>query len=147
MNNIELRLEVVALPVSDVDRALAFYSRMGWRLDVDLALNDRFRVVQMTPPGSACSVAFGTGVTSAAPGSFQNLHLVVPDIVDVRQDLAERGVAVSKVFHGPGSAYRREARVQGPDPNRTSYQSYASFEDPDGNGWILQEITTRLPGR
>lgn len=143
----ELKLEVVVLPVSDVDRALAFYSRMGWRLDVDLAPNDRFRVVQMTPPGSACSVAFGTGVKSAPPGSFQNLHLVTADILDARQDLAERGMAVSDVFHGAGSAYRREARIPGPDPSRTSYGSYASFEDPDGNGWILQEITTRLPGR
>jgi catechol 2,3-dioxygenase-like lactoylglutathione lyase family enzyme len=143
----ELKLEVVVLPVSDVDRALAFYSRMGWRLDVDLAPDAKFRVVQMTPPGSACSVAFGTGVTSAAPGSFQNLHLVASDIVDVRHDLAERGVAISQVFHGAGSAYRREARIEGLDPNRTSYGSYASFEDPDGNGWILQEITTRLPGR
>jgi catechol 2,3-dioxygenase-like lactoylglutathione lyase family enzyme len=144
---VDLKLEVVALPVSDVDRALAFYSRMGWRLDVDLAPNDKFRVVQMTPPGSACSVAFGIGVTSAAPGSFENLHLVASDIVDARRDLAERGVAISEVFHGPGSAYRRAARIQGPDPSRTSYESYASFEDPDGNGWILQEITTRLPGR
>ena len=143
----ELKLEVVVLPVSDVDRALAFYSRMGWRLDVDLAPIDKFRVVQMTPPGSYCSVSFGTGVTPAAPGSLQGLHLVTPDVVDARSDLAERGVDVSEVFHGPGSAYRREARVQGPDPNRTSYQSYAAFEDPDGNGWILQEITTRLPGR
>lgn len=143
----ELKLEVVAIPVSDVDRALAFYIRMGWRLDVDLAPNDTFRVVQMTPPGSACSVAFGTGVTSATPGSFQNLHLVAPDILGARRDIAERGIAVSEVFHGPGSAYRPAARVPGLDPNRTSYQSYASFEDPDGNGWILQEITTRLPGR
>jgi catechol 2,3-dioxygenase-like lactoylglutathione lyase family enzyme len=143
----ELKLEVVPLPVSDVDRALAFYSRMGWRLDVDLAPNDKFRVVQMTPPGSACSVAFGIGVTSAAPGCFQNLHLVTSDIVDARHDLADRGVAISHVFHGPGSAYRPEARIEGPDPSRTSYASYASFEDPDGNGWILQEITTRLPGR
>jgi catechol 2,3-dioxygenase-like lactoylglutathione lyase family enzyme len=143
----ELKLEVVPLPVSDVDRALAFYSHMGWRLDVDLAPNEKFRVVQMTPPGSACSVAFGIGVTSAEPGSFQNLHLVTPDIVDARRDLADRGIAISQVFHGPGSAYRPQARIEGPDPTRTSYASYASFEDPDGNGWIVQEITTRLPGR
>jgi catechol 2,3-dioxygenase-like lactoylglutathione lyase family enzyme len=143
----DLKLEVVVLPVSDVDRALAFYSRMGWRLDVDVAPNDKFRVVQMTPPGSACSVTFGTGVTSAAPGSFQNLHLVSSCIVEARDDLSERGVAVSEIFHGAGSAFRREARIPGMDPNRTSYGSYASFEDPDGNGWILQEITTRLPGR
>jgi catechol 2,3-dioxygenase-like lactoylglutathione lyase family enzyme len=144
---VDLKLEVVVLPVSDVDRTLAFYSRLGWRLDLDLAPTDRFRVVQMTPPGSACSVAFGTGVTSAPPGSFQNLQLVAADVVDARHDLAERGVPVSEIFHGAGSAYRQAARVPGPDPSRTSYGSYAAFADPDGNGWIVQEITTRLPGR
>jgi catechol 2,3-dioxygenase-like lactoylglutathione lyase family enzyme len=143
----DLKLEVVVLPVSDVDKALAFYSGMGWRLDLDLAPNEKFRVVQMTPPGSGCSITFGTGVTSAAPGSFQGLELVVSDIVAARHELTQRGVDVSEVFHGPGSAFHREARIPGPDPNRTSYGSYASFEDPDGNGWLLQEITTRLPGR
>ena len=143
----DLKLEVVVLPVSDVDNALAFYDSLGFRLDIDLAPNDKFRVVQMTPPGSSCSITFGTGLTPAEPGSYQGLHLVASDVVAVRHDLAERGVAVSGVFHGPGSAFRPEARLDGPDPNRTSYGSYASFADPDGNGWILQEITTRLPGR
>jgi catechol 2,3-dioxygenase-like lactoylglutathione lyase family enzyme len=143
----DLKLEVVVLPVSDVDKALAFYSGMGWRLDLDVAPNDRFRVVQMTPPGSACSVTFGTGVTSAAPGSFQGLELVTSDVVAARHELAQRGVDISEVFHGPGSAFRREARIPGPDPNRTSHGSYASYADPDGNGWLVQEITTRLPGR
>jgi catechol 2,3-dioxygenase-like lactoylglutathione lyase family enzyme len=143
----DLKLEVVVLPVSDVDMALAFYSGMGWRLDLDVAPNDSFRVVQMTPPGSACSMTFGTGVTSAAPGSFQGLELVTSDVVAARHELAQRGVGISEIFHGPGSAFRREARIPGPDPNRTSYGSYASFADPDGNGWLVQEITTRLPGR
>jgi catechol 2,3-dioxygenase-like lactoylglutathione lyase family enzyme len=144
---VDLNLEVVVIPVSDVDKALAFYSGMGWRLDLDLALNDSFRVVQMTPPGSACSVTFGAGVTSSAPGSYQNMHLVTSDIVASRSELVDRGVAVSEVFHGPGSAFLPKARIPGPDPDHTSYGSYATFEDPDGNGWVLQEITTRLPGR
>jgi catechol 2,3-dioxygenase-like lactoylglutathione lyase family enzyme len=144
---VDLNLEVVVIPVSDVDKALAFYSGMGWRLDLDRAPSDSFRVVQMTPPGSGCSVTFGTGITTAAPGSYQSMHLVTSDIVAARSELVDRGVAVSEVFHGPGSAFHPQARVPGPDPDHTSYGSYATFEDPDGNGWVLQEITSRLPGR
>ncbi|GGX77695.1 VOC family protein [Streptomyces anandii] len=146
----DMRLEVVVIPVADVDRAKDFYEGLGWRLDADVAKGDDFRVVQVTPPGSPCSVIFGTGLTSAAPGSAEGLHLVVPDIETARAEVAGRGVDVSEVFHDAGGVFHRagtEGRVPGPDPERQSYGSFASFSDPDGNGWVLQEITTRLPGR
>jgi catechol 2,3-dioxygenase-like lactoylglutathione lyase family enzyme len=138
---IDLRLEVLTLPVSDVDRAKEFYQRLGWRLDADIVRGDAFRAVQLTPPQSACSIAFGNGLTTAAPGSAQRLILVVSDIDEARQDLVRRGAQVSEVFHLDGG------RVPGPDPQGRSYQTYASFGDPDGNAWLLQEIKTRLPGR
>jgi catechol 2,3-dioxygenase-like lactoylglutathione lyase family enzyme len=137
----DMRLEVVTLPVADVDRAKDFYQRLGWRLDADIVRGDNFRVVQFTPPHSACSVAFGKGLTTAAPGSAQRLELVVSDIDAARDDLVRRGIDVSEVFHLDGG------RVPGPDPERRSYQTYAAFNDPDGNAWLLQEITVRLPGR
>jgi catechol 2,3-dioxygenase-like lactoylglutathione lyase family enzyme len=139
----EMRLEVVVIPVSDVDRAKAFYEGLGWRLDIDLAPDESFRVVQFTPPGSACSFHIGTGITSAAPGSAQNVYLVVSDIEEARAELIERGADVSEVLHSaPG-----QEPASGRDPDRTSYSSSASFSDPDGNSWRLQEITERLPGR
>ena len=138
---VDMRLEVVTLPVSDVDRAKRFYLSLGWRLDADIVAGDAFRVVQLTPTRSACSIAFGKGVTSAEPGSAQRLELVVSDIDAAREDLVRRGVEVSGLFHLDGGP------VPGPDPERRSYNTYASFADPDGNGWLLQEITTRLPGR
>jgi catechol 2,3-dioxygenase-like lactoylglutathione lyase family enzyme len=147
----DMKLEVVVIPVSDVDRAKEFYSGLGWRLDVDRG--DTFRVIQFTPPGSGCSVQFGTSITSAQPGSAQDLHLVVPDIVAARSRLASQGVRVTEVFHcDTGSTCRYQAagtggRVSGPAPDRTSYASFATFSDPDGNGWVLQEVTARLPGR
>jgi catechol 2,3-dioxygenase-like lactoylglutathione lyase family enzyme len=137
----DMKLEVVTLPVSDVDRAKAFYQSLGWRLDADLVVGDNFRVVQLTPPHSACSIAFGKGVTTGEPGSIQRLLLAVDDINAAREDVSRCGVEVSEVFHLAGG------RVPGPDPQGRSYQTYASFSDPDGNGWLLQEITTRLPGR
>jgi catechol 2,3-dioxygenase-like lactoylglutathione lyase family enzyme len=137
----DMRLEVVTLPVSDVDRAKDFYQCLGWRLDADIVRGDNFRVVQFTPPHSACSIAFGKGLTTAAPGSAQRLELVVSDIDAAREDLVRRGIDVSEVFHLDGG------RVPGPDPERRSYQTYAAFNDPDGNAWLLQEITVRLPGR
>ncbi|WP_431954569.1 VOC family protein [Actinacidiphila sp. bgisy167] len=146
----DMRLEVVVVPVSDVDRAKDFYVGLGWRLDADVSSGDDFRVVQVTPPGSPCSVIFGTGVSSAEPGSVQGLHLIVEDVVAARQELAGRGVAVSEVFHDAGGVFHRagtEGRVPGPDAERRSYCSYASFNDPDGNEWVFQEITERLPGR
>ena len=147
------KLEVVVIPVSDVDRAKEFYARLGWRLDGDFAAGDHWRVVQFTPPGSACSVIFGKNVTSTAPGSAQGLYLVVSDIEAARAELLRRGVEVSEVFHGGGNAGSDEPylfgslRVSGPDPTHATYRSFASFSDPDGNGWLLQEVTTRLPGR
>lgn len=147
---VDMRLEVVVVPVTDVDRAKDFYSQLGWRLDADLASGEDFRVVQFTPPGSPASVIFGTGLTSAAPGSAEGLHLVVSDIEAARAELADRGVEVSEVFHDAGGVFHRagtEGRVPGPDSERRSYASFASFSDPDGNGWVFQEITTRLPGR
>ncbi len=136
-----LKLEVVAIPVADVDRAKRFYGSLGWRLDIDFAKGD-FRAVQFTPPGSSCSISFGKGVTSAAPGSAQNIYLVVSDIVQARAELIELGVDVSEPFHLGGEGF-----VAGPDPERRSYNSFAAFTDPDGNRWLLQEITVRLPGR
>ena len=146
----QMRLEVVVLPVSDVDRAKEFYERLGWRLDADVVNGDDFRVIQLTPPGSPCSIIFGTGITMAAPGSADGLYLVVDDIEAARAELSEHGVQVSEVFHDAGGVFHHAgttARLPGPDPDRTSYASFASFSDPDGNGWMLQEVTTRLPGR
>lgn len=138
---VDMKLEVVTLPVSDVDRAKRFYQSLGWRLDADIVRGDAFRVVQLTPPHSNCSIAFGKGVTTGEPGSVQRLLLAVSDINAAREDLIGRGIEVSEVFHLAGG------RVPGPDPEGRSYQTYASFSDPDGNGWQLQEITARLPGR
>jgi catechol 2,3-dioxygenase-like lactoylglutathione lyase family enzyme len=140
---IDLKFEVVAIPVSDVDRAKRFYGGLGWRLDADFVRGEDFRVVQFTPPGSPCSIHFGRGVTSAASGSAQGLYLVVSDIEAARTQLVDCGVEVSELFHRvPG-----EGRLSGPDPQRRCYTSFASFSDPDGNGWLLQEVTVRLPGR
>jgi len=147
---IDMKLEVVVIPVSDVDRAKRFYVGLGWRLDADFAKDDGFRVVQVTPPGSPCSVIFGSRITSAAPGSAQGLHLVVSDVEAARAALLARGVEVSAVFHDAAGVFHRAGnhnRVSGPDPQRRSYASFASFSDPDGNGWLFQEITERLPGR
>ena len=146
----EMRLEVVVLPVSDVDRAKEFYVRLGWRLDADFVDGDDFRVVQPTPPGSPCSIIFGTGITTAAPGSADGLYLVVDDIEAARAELVGHGAQVSDVFHDAGGVFHHAgttARVPGPDPEHRSYGSFASFSDPDGNGWMCQEVTTRLPGR
>ncbi len=143
----EFRLEVVVLPVSDVDRAKAFYAGLGWRLDADIAPSEDFRVVQFTPPGSGCSIQFGTGVTSAAPGSAQSLYLAVADIEAAREQLSARGAQVGEVFHegAPGARFHDSDRAAGASPD--PYSTFAVFSDPDGNGWLLQEITTRLPGR
>jgi catechol 2,3-dioxygenase-like lactoylglutathione lyase family enzyme len=142
VGTIDMKLEVVTLPVSDVDRAKRFYQSLGWRLDADFDFGDDIRAVQLTPPHSPCSVAFGTGITTAEPGSAQRMELAVSDIDAAREDLISRGVDVSDVFHREGPRL-----VPGPDPQRRSYLSYVAFSDPDGNGWLLQEITTRLPGR
>jgi catechol 2,3-dioxygenase-like lactoylglutathione lyase family enzyme len=141
---VDMKLEVVVIPVSDVERAKRFYGGLGWRLDADFIIGDAFRVVQFTPPGSPCSIHFGTGVTSAVPGSARNLYLVVSDIEAARAELVDRGVDVSEVFHraGPG-----KPPLIGRDPERRSYTSFATFSDPDANSWLLQEVTTRLPGR
>jgi catechol 2,3-dioxygenase-like lactoylglutathione lyase family enzyme len=147
---VDMRLEVVVLPVSDVDRAKDFYLRLGWRLDADFVDGDDFRVVQLTPPGSPCSIIFGTGITTAAPGSADGLYVVVDDIEAARAELIGHGAQVSDVFHDAGGVFHHAgttSRVPGRDPQRRSYASFASFRDPDGNGWMLQEITTRLPGR
>lgn len=146
----DMKLEVVVIPVADVDRAKSFYQALGWREDADFPTEDGFRVVQMTPPGSPCSVIFGTGVSDSAPGSAQGLHLVVSDIEAARAELVERGVDAVEVFHDAVGVFHRAGtanRVPGPDPERRSYSSFASFSDPDGNGWIVQEVTERLPGR
>jgi catechol 2,3-dioxygenase-like lactoylglutathione lyase family enzyme len=140
---IDMKLEVVVIPVSDVDRAKRFYAGLGWRLDADFGDGKDFRVVQLTPRGSQCSIHFGNGVTPSRPGSLQNLYLVVDDVEAARAELIGHGVDVSEAFHYSDS---RE-RVRGPDPERRSYRSFAAFSDPDGNGWLLQEIKTRLPGR
>ncbi len=148
----ELKLEVVVIPVSDIDRAKEFYGGLGWRLDADFPFDNGFRVVQFTPPGSGCSVQFGRNMTSAAPGSAQGLYLIVSDIEAARDELVARGADVSEVFHPgtPGAQFQPDdasGRVGGPAPDHASYSSFATFRDPDGNGWLLQEITTRLPGR
>ena len=144
-------LEVVVISVSDVDRAKDFYTTtLGWRLDADVPGDDGFRVVQVTPPGSPCSVIFGSNVTAAEPGSADSIILVVRDIVAARDELVGRGVDVSEPFHDAGGVFHHagtDARVPGPAPARGTYGSFAAFSDPDGNGWMLQEITTRLPGR
>jgi catechol 2,3-dioxygenase-like lactoylglutathione lyase family enzyme len=145
----ELKLEVVIIPVADVDRAKNFYGGLGWRLDADFATGDDWRVVQLTPPGSPCSIIFGKGITTAVPGSMQGTFLIVSDIELARAALVERGAAVSEVFHFDGGLHvvGTNGRVPGPDPQGNSYRSWASFSDPDGNSWLLQEIKTRLPGR
>jgi catechol 2,3-dioxygenase-like lactoylglutathione lyase family enzyme len=145
----DLKLEVVVIPVSDVDRAKAFYGGLGWRLDADFADDHGFRIVQLTPHGSACSIQFGSKLTSAPPGSATNVYLVVPDVQAARDAIAALGVAVSEVFHerSIGDRFNPDARVAGPAPDGATYGSFASFSDPDGNSWLLQQITTRLPGR
>ena len=149
---VDMKLEAVVIPVADVDRAKKFYSSLGWRLDADFPFDNGFRVVQFTPPGSGCSIQFGTHITPAAPGSAQGLYLVVSGIEAARDQLVARGVAVSEVFHAgtPGAQFQpvgTSGRVSGPAPDHATYSSYATFRDPDGNGWLLQEVTTRLPGR
>jgi len=141
---VDMKLEVVVIPVADADRAKRFYGGLGWRLDADFAAGDAFRVVQFTPPGSPCSIHFGKSVTTAPPGSAQRLYLIVSDIEAARASLVARGADVSPIVHrtGPG-----EANLPGPHPQRQSYASFASFSDPDGNTWLLQEVTQRLPGR
>jgi catechol 2,3-dioxygenase-like lactoylglutathione lyase family enzyme len=152
---VDMKLEIVVIPVSDVDRAKEFYARLGWRLDADYDNGKDFRVIQFTPPGSGCSVIFGKNVTGAAPGSAQGLYLIVDDIEAARKSLLRHGVEVSEVFHGAPDVYSGpdepylfgRMRVNGPDPEHRSYRSFASFRDPDGNGWLFQEIPTRRPGR
>jgi catechol 2,3-dioxygenase-like lactoylglutathione lyase family enzyme len=146
----DFKLEAVVVPVSDVDRAAAFYRRLGWRVDADIATPDGGRILQFTPPGSPASILIGTSLTPSAPGSARFLHLIVSDIVAARADLIDRGVKASAVFHDAGGGYNRfdpAVRAEGPDPERRSYASFVTFDDPDGNGWVLQEITTRFPGR
>ena len=146
----DLKLEVLVLPVSDVDGAKAFYEKLGFRLDIDYVASDTYRVIQFTPPGSEASIILGTGITNAAPGSVQKLHLVVTDIVAAREDLVGRGVDVSEIFHDATGIFHHaglEERVSGLAPERSSYGSFAEFSDPDGNGWVLQEITQKAPGR
>ncbi len=152
---VDMKFEIVVIPVSDVDRAKRFYGGLGWRLDADFAAGDDYRVIQFTPPGSGCSVILGKNVTAAAPGSAKGLYLIVSDIEAVRNELLARGFEVGKVFHDAGGVYAGtdepylfgRLRVSGADPEHRSYRSFASFSDPDGNGWLLQEITARLPGR
>lgn len=153
---IDMKFEIVVIPVADVDRAKEFYGeKLGWRLDADYDNGKDFRVIQFTPPGSGCSVIFGKNVTSATPGSVQGLYLIVSDIEAARKELLGRGIQISEVFHDAAGIYAGtdepylfgRIRVSGPDPERRSYRSFASFHDPDGNGWLLQELTTRLPGR
>lgn len=149
---VDMKFEAVVIPVSDVDRAKQFYAKLGWRLDADFRFDNGFRIVQFTPPGSACSVQFGSNVTSAAPGSARGLYLIVSDIEAARDELVNRGANVSEVFHAetPGAQFQPDGtrgRVKGPSPDHATYGSFTTFTDPDGNGWLLQEVTTRLPGR
>jgi catechol 2,3-dioxygenase-like lactoylglutathione lyase family enzyme len=152
---VDMKLEIVVIPVSDVDRAKEFYARLGWRLDADFAAGEDWRVIQFTPPGSPASVIFGRNVTAAAPGSAQGLYLIVSDIEAARNEMIGRGVEIGEIFHGVGDTHTGtdepflsgRHRVSGVEPHRGSYRSFASFNDPDGNGWLFQEITTRLPGR
>jgi catechol 2,3-dioxygenase-like lactoylglutathione lyase family enzyme len=152
---VDMKLEIVIIPVSDLDRAKKFYANLGWRLDADFDNGNDFRVMQFTPPGSGCSVIFGKNVTAAEPGSAKGLYLIVSDIEAARKELVGRGVEISEVFHDAGGVYAGQdepylfgrRRKNGLDPEHRSYRSFASFSDPDGNGWLFQEITTRLPGR
>jgi catechol 2,3-dioxygenase-like lactoylglutathione lyase family enzyme len=147
---VDMKLEVVVLPVSDTDRAKEFYLSLGWRLDADFPGTDGFRVVQLTPPGSACSIIFGDRVTGSQPGSYEGLQLVVDDIDAARAELVSKGVQASDVFHDAGGVFHHagaDSRASGPAPEHKSYGSFVSFPDPDGNTWFLQEVTTRLPGR
>jgi catechol 2,3-dioxygenase-like lactoylglutathione lyase family enzyme len=151
---VDMKFEIVVIPVSDVDRAKEFYAKLGWRLDADFDNGKDFRIVQFTPHGSGCSIIFGKNVTAAAPGSAQGLYLIVSDLQAARQALLDRGIAVSEVFHNEGVYTGTDetylfgrVRVSGPDPEHHSYRSFASFKDTDGNGWLFQEITARLPGR
>jgi catechol 2,3-dioxygenase-like lactoylglutathione lyase family enzyme len=151
---VDMKFEIVVIPVSDVDRAKEFYAKLGWRIDADFDNGKDFRIVQFTPHGSGCSIIFGKNVTAAAPGSAQGLYLIVSDLQAARQALLDRGIAVSEVFHNEGVYTGTDetylfgrVRVSGPDPEHHSYRSFASFKDPDGNGWLFQEITARLPGR
>ena len=147
---VDMKLEVVVVPVSDVDRAKRFYEKMGWRVDADFAAGDSWRIVQVTPPGSACSFFLGKGITKATPGSVQGLLLTVENVDTARAELVGYGVEASEVFHFDGNRIHftgSQGRLSGPDPERQSYFSFVSFNDPDGNGWVLQEITTRFPGR
>lgn len=149
--SVDLKLEAVVIPVSDVDRAKDFYGGLGWRLDADFPFDNGFRVVQFTPPGSGCSVQFGTGMTAAAPGSARGLYLIVADLGAAREELVARGAEVGEVFHpgAPGAQFQDDGadRLDGPGADGGSYSTFATFRDPDGNGWLLQEVTTRLPGR
>src|SRR5580698_8707414 len=152
VRNVDMNLEVVLIPVSDVDRAKEFYRSLGWRLDADVAAGDDFRLIQFTPPGAGCSVQFGTNITSAAAGSARGLYLIVSGIEAARDELAGRGANVSEVFHAgsPGAQFQPDGasgRVRGPAPDHATYSSFATFNDPDGNVWLLQEVTTRLAGR
>src|SRR4249919_1615595 len=149
MKSVDLKLEIVVIPVSDVDRAKQFYEKIGWRLDADFASGNDFRVIQFTPPGSPCSIIFGKNVTAASPGSAQGLYLIVSDIVAARAELRARGVEITEVFHAGDTNVGKDdpylfgrVRVSGQDPQHGSYRSFASFSDPDGNGWLLQEVTT-----
>lgn len=147
---VELKLEVLVLPVTDVDRAKDFYEKAGFRLDADFNISDELRIIQLTPPGSEMSIIFGTGVTESTPGSVQNLHLIVKDIIAAQADLHSRGIDISEVWHDADGLFHRPGgrnRVSGPSPDRADYGSFASFSDPDGNGWFLQEVLTRAPGR
>jgi catechol 2,3-dioxygenase-like lactoylglutathione lyase family enzyme len=151
---VDMKFEIIVIPVSDVDRAKEFYGKLGWRLDADFDSGKDFRIIQFTPPGSACSVIFGKNVTAAAPGSAQGLYLIVSDIQAARKELLDRGVQISEEFHSAGVYAGTDepylfgrVRVSGPDAEHRSYRSFASFRDPDGNGWLFQEITSRLPGR
>jgi catechol 2,3-dioxygenase-like lactoylglutathione lyase family enzyme len=149
--NLDTKFEVVVIPVGDVDRSKEFYTKLGWRLDADFPYDNGFRIVQFTPPGSGCSVQFGTKITSATPGSAQGLYLVVSNIESARRDFADRGIEVSEVFHAgtPGAQFQIDGRgrISGPAPEHATYGSFATFRDPDGNRWLFQEVTTRLPGR
>lgn len=150
---VDMKFELIVIPVSDIDRAKEFYSKLGWRLDAEFAAGDDFRIMQFTPPGSGCSIIFGKNVTPAAPGSVQGMYLIVSDIEAARREILSRGVEISEVFHGGAPTGTDEPylfgrnRLNGPDPEHASYRSFASFKDPDGNGWLLQEVTTRQPGR
>jgi catechol 2,3-dioxygenase-like lactoylglutathione lyase family enzyme len=146
---VDMKLEVVVIPVSDVDRAKRFYGDLGWRLDIDYAAGDEFRVIQFTPPGSGCSIIFGKNVTAAAPGSVRGLHLIVSDVEAARDELIRRGVAIGALFHDAGGVFHHaggKCLVSGPNPQRQSFASYAAFSDPDGNGWVFQEVTAHLSG-